>query len=205
MDSGVLSYEFGEVWWSLLPHLADECADATGNARQRGLKALKARLVTYYKENKVDSKLPLRRLSLRSIKCKRDPKLKAKAGQARRLVRFTAALAAEFQGTDGEIGMHRHKAMSTLQELFDLGSGRELTSRDMSNWRLTAAVHMFHHASCGFAVYPKFHYFMHLPEQVERGGVPRTGLQQQQNNSSDRNKTTERTTHPKQPNYQQAN
>ena len=38
---------------------------------------------------------------------------------------------------------------------------------------VAAAVHMYHYAHCGFGVYPKFHYFMHMPEQVERGGVPR--------------------------------
>ena len=54
-----------------------------------------------------------------------------------------------------------------------MASQRELTSRDLSQWRWTAAVHMYHYAHCGFAVYPKFHYAMHMPEQVERGGVPR--------------------------------
>ena len=50
----------------------------------------------------------------------------------------------------------------------------ELTAQDMVRWRWLSAIHMYHYAHCGFAVYPKFHYFMHMPEQVERGGAPRT-------------------------------
>ncbi len=64
-------------------------------------------------------------------------------------------------------------AMSTLQTICKLGSQNQLTEQDMAEWRVAAAVHMYHYAHCGFGVYPKFHYFMHMPEQVERGGVPR--------------------------------
>ena len=174
VDSGILSYEFGEVWWSLLPHLAAESPDLPGSWQQRGLQALKQRLHSYYRETAVDSRLPLRRLSLRTLKCKKAPKLRAKAGQARRLVQFTANLAEEFQGRDGELGLHRHLAMSNLQALCGLANKPELNAQDMAQRRWTSAVHMYHYAHCGFAVYPKFHHSMHMPEQVERGGVPKT-------------------------------
>ena len=79
----------------------------------------------------------------------------------------------EFKDHDGELGFHRNQAMSTLKTVFDFASQQELTRDDMNKWRLSAAIHMYHYAHCGFPVYPKFHYFMHMPEQVERGGVPR--------------------------------
>ena len=84
-------------------------------------------------------------------------------------------MAAEFQGTDGELGLHRHQAMSNLQEICDLAKKQQLTKQELVQWRWLAALHMFHYAQCGFHVYPKFHYFTHMPEQVERGGVPRRG------------------------------
>ncbi len=87
---------------------------------------------------------------------------------------FTTALAAEFEGVDGEIGHHRHEAMKSLQEICDLARKHKLRKLELVRWRWLAALHMFHYARCGFHVYPKFHYFMHMPEQVERGGVPRT-------------------------------
>ena len=41
-------------------------------------------------------------------------------------------------------------------------------------WRWLAAEHMFHHGACGWHVYPKHHYFMHLPEHVQRSGSPKS-------------------------------
>ena len=110
---------------------------------------------------------------MRTLKTNKRPKLKAKAGQARRLVDFAASLAREFQGADGEMGLHRHKAMTAFKVVFGLAGQTQLTRKDMVSWRWNAAVHMFHYASCGFAVYPKFHYALHMPEQVECGGAPR--------------------------------
>ena len=144
VDSGVLSYEIGEVLWSLLPHLAGEGGSQAGNARQLGMAVLKARLLQYYKHKKVNSKIPVRRLKLTSIKCKTHPKLRSKAGQARELVNFTTVLTAEFQGTDGELGLHRHQAMSNLQEICDLAKKQQLTKQELVQWRWLAALHMFH-------------------------------------------------------------
>jgi hypothetical protein len=173
VDSGVLSYVIGEMWWSMLPHLAGEDGERAGNARQRGMESLKTRLLNYYKNHKVSSKIPVRRLKLTTIKCKKHPKLKCKAGQARRLVNFTTNLAAEFEDCDGELGTHRHHAMCSLQEICRLANKRELSKNELLQWRQLAALHMCQYAHCGFRVYPKFHYFMHMPEQVEQGGTPR--------------------------------
>ena len=137
-----------EVWWPS----RNDCATSTKLPRSK-------------------SRTPLGRFSLNSLKCKRAKKLKAKAGQARCLVPFTAALAREFRACDGSLGEHSCAAMATLAELFALAKPA-LTSKDMSQWRLLAAVHMYHYARCGFSVYPKFRYFLHMPEQVERGGLP---------------------------------
>ena len=71
------------------------------------------------------------------------------------------------------MGLHRHKAMTAFKVVFGLAGQTQLTRKDMVSWRWNAAVHMFHYASCGFAVYPKFHYALHMPEQVECGGAPR--------------------------------
>ena len=127
-------------------------------------------------DTQANSKMPLRKFTVKSLGVNKGHKLKAKAGQARRLVQFTAQLAEEFQGHDGDF--HRHQAMATLKSLFELAGQAELTKEDMAQWRLNAAYHMYYYAHCGFPVYPKFHYFMHMPEQVERGGVPKTGCTQ---------------------------
>jgi hypothetical protein len=166
-----LSYEFGEVWWSVLSHLSEGHGH---NNRRDGVPALKRRLQAFYKENKVDSQLPLKRFKMSTIKGKGKPKLRVKAAQARRLVPFTLALAEEFQNKDGELGRHRLEAIRTLSGMCDLASRRELSQSDLVTWRWLAAKHMFHYTSCNFAVYPKHHYFLHLPEHAENGGVPTT-------------------------------
>ena len=80
---------------------------------------MKCRLAKFYKKERVLSRLPLKRFSLRSLKVKKTLKLKAKAGQARCLMRFTLDLAREFQDSDGELGHHRAKAMETLSEILN--------------------------------------------------------------------------------------
>ena len=103
--------------------------DTTGE----GLRLLKERLREYYRSNNVDSRIPLGRLTLRKIKAGRHPKLKAKAGQTRRLLTFTLALAAEFQVACGETGKHMYDALVCLHEICRLASARELSRTDMKN------------------------------------------------------------------------
>ena len=172
MDLGVLLYQLGEVWWALLPHLATESTHPETDLKKRGLQALRVRLKAFYKEAKEQSKLKVRKVTL--IKGKGPPRLKAKAGQARALVAFTTELAREFSGADGALGMHRFQCMETLSGICELGKRDILTRDDLVRWRRLAAEHMFHYASAGFDAKPKFHYSQHLPQQVERGGVPRS-------------------------------
>ena len=138
------------------------------------MRVLKKRLAAYYKKEKVTSRLPLKRFSLRSLKVKKTLKLKAKAGQARCLMAFTLDLAREFRACDGDLGEHRVQAMETLSEVFKFSRKHQLTKQELVRWRWLSALHMFHHASCNFPAQPKFHYFLHLPEQAERGGCVRT-------------------------------
>ena len=72
-------------------------------------------------------------VSLKSLTSKQAKKLKAKGGQARCLVDFTAGLAREFSAQDGSLGEHRCEAMATLAELVSLAKQLELSSRDMSS------------------------------------------------------------------------
>ena len=173
VDLGVLCYEFAAVWWSLFGQLSQEKA-GPGTVEHKGLKALKRRLAKFYQTQRVLSRLPLKRFSLRSLKVKRTLKLKAKAGQARCLMRFTLDLANEFQTSDGELGRHRAKAMETLSEIFSFSKKSKLTKEELTRWRWLNALHMFHYTKCGFTVQPKFHYFFHLPQQAERGGSVRS-------------------------------
>lgn len=173
-DLGALSYEIGEAWWSLLPGLARLATAGTKQDRGTGLQELKRRLKQYYADKRVDSRIPLKRLGLRKIKARKHPKLKAKAVQTKRLLPFTLALAAELRHTDGALGEHRYQSLGYASKICSLASQREITSDELMSWRAWQALHMFHYASCGFRVYPKFHYALHLPAQVERSGVPRT-------------------------------
>ena len=174
VDLGVLLVQLAETWWGILPHLAIESARRDGDIRQQGLRALKARLKTYYRQYKVSTKLNLRKFNLKWIKGKGTPKLRAKAGQARALVAFTTALAEEFQHADGELGPHRCSSMKSLAAICDLSKQHYLTQEELVRWRTCSVSHMFHYACCGFNVVPKFHYFQHLPLHILRGGVPRT-------------------------------
>lgn len=174
VDLGILCYEFAAVWWSLLSHLAKDAKQTSGSELKRGCDVLKARLAEHSKREKITSKLPLKRFGLTKLKVKKTLKLKAKAGQARRLIGFTLELAKEFQHCDGEVGQHRLRAMSTLAEICSMSKKDVLTKQDLMKWRCLAFSHMFHYVSCGFTAQPKFHYFLHLPQQVERGGPART-------------------------------
>ena len=157
VDLGMLCYEFAAVWWSLLGHLAQESKRANGSELQRGCDALKGRLAKYYTREKTRSKLPLKRFGLGKLK-----------------VKNTLDLAKEFQEFDGALGKHRLQAMSTIAEICSLSKKDVLSKQDLMRWRWLAACHMFHYTSCGFTAQPKFHYFLHLPHQMERGGAAKT-------------------------------
>ena len=174
VDIGMLCYEFAAVWWSLLGHLANESPQQGGSEVKRGCNVLKARLGKYYKRTKVTSKLPLRKFGPSKLKVKNTLKLKAKAGQARCLMGFTLELANEFKHCDGELGQHRLQAMKTLAEICSMSKKDVLTKQDLMTWRCLSFTHMYHYVSCGFTPQPKFHYFLHLPQQVERGGPVRS-------------------------------
>ena len=173
VDLGIVAYELGEVLWSILPQLGDAAASSDKARRSSGLRALKDRLKEFYEANGTESRIPVKRLTLRKIKSKKFPKLKAKAAQASRLVPFCLELAAEFRGHDGDLGENRYRSMELLRDLCRLGSRRSLTAQDLAEWRAKAAFHMFYYAACGFRVYPKHHYFLHFPMIIERSGVPR--------------------------------
>ncbi len=147
-------------------HVARESKREGGSDLQRGCEGFKARLAKHYKQEKTTSRLPLKRFGLTKLKVKKTLKLKAKAGQARCLMGFTLDLAREFQHCDGEVGQHRLQAMSTMAHICGLARTSVLTKQDLMKWRCLAFSHMFHYANCGFAVQPKFHYFLHLPQQV---------------------------------------
>lgn len=67
-DLGVLSYELGEVLWTILPQLGAGPGRSRGAARAAGLQVFKTRLKAFYKERRTDSRLPLKRFSLRKVK-----------------------------------------------------------------------------------------------------------------------------------------
>ena len=74
-DMGVLNYELGELWWSILPEL--------GANRLAGLDVLKVRIAAWYAATKPASRIPIGRLTLRKVKANLHPTLKAKAAQTR--------------------------------------------------------------------------------------------------------------------------
>ena len=108
------------------------------------------------------------------LKIKSGIKLRAKAAQASNLVQFTASLAEEFKSSGGRFGVDRHKSMQHLAAICALSRKDCLTHEDVMQWRKLQAEHMYHYACCGFADYPKFHYFQHLPQHILAGGVPST-------------------------------
>ena len=110
--------------------------------------------------SKVSSRIPLGRFSLRFLKCQRARKFKAKAGQARCIVDFTAGLAEEFSAQDGCLGEHRCAAMVTLAELFSLRSSLNLAPGTCPDRGFLVAVHIIMRA-VNFKICPQFHYFAH--------------------------------------------
>jgi hypothetical protein len=137
-------------------------------------KALKTRLKAFYKDNKVQSRLNLKKLSLKWIKGKGAPRLRAKAGQASCLVPFTVELAADFSWADGDLGHYRCQSMQKLARICALAKQEALTHEELTCWRRLSSEHMFYYACSGFPAYPKYHYLQHFPQHILRGGVPRT-------------------------------
>ncbi len=78
-STGLVAYEIGEALWSILPDLGAVGDVSAAARRSNGLKVFKERLRTYYHENRIDARVPIGKLTLRKIKAKRYPKLKAKA------------------------------------------------------------------------------------------------------------------------------
>ena len=73
MDLGILSYEIGEVVWSMLPSLARAATNGKKSDRETGFVEFKRRLREYYVKMRVDSKIPLKRFTLNKIKAKKYP------------------------------------------------------------------------------------------------------------------------------------
>jgi len=174
VDLGILLYQIGQVWWTILPHLAPESRNKRSTARQKGLQALKARLRLYYKARRTKSQLPLRRVTLNWLRTKHGIKLRAHASQANALVGFTADLAEEFKQHDGHLGNHRCCSMQSIASIARLSRQDVLTEGDVTAWRRLSVEHMFHYACCQWPVYPKFRLFQHMPHFILRCGVPRT-------------------------------
>ena len=132
----------GAIWWSLLPHLALESPAQEGSVRQSGLAALKVKLKAFYKANKPQSTINVKKLTLKWIKGKGAPKLRAKAGQASCLAPFTLELARDFAEADGALGQHRHQCMATLAGICSLAKQDVLTHADLTNWRRLSVEHL---------------------------------------------------------------
>ena len=168
-DLGILPHALGGLFWSLLHPL---CAkDGVANSTDRGFQILKRRIKQFYDRVKPDSKMPMARFTITKIKSgRRPPKLKAKAGQAKRLLPFALELAKEFRMDGGEFGELRYQCLKHLADIYDLARKKQLTEAEVDSWRWLAAMHMYYYVMCGFHVVPKHHYFLHMPEQILRAG-----------------------------------
>ena len=177
MDLGILTYVLGEAWWALLPKLAPRLwvgrRVSRGRSRNLGLHFLKDRLRKYYRDHKIDTKIPVERLTLRKIRVRQRCKLKVKAAQSRRLLPFTLSLARELCRGQG-VDKHRLDSLECLSEIFRISDQAELTEEGLMQWRRLAANFVYHHIAAGCRVYPKFHFFMHMPQQVRQSGVSRS-------------------------------
>lgn len=148
-DMGVVPAEIGEIWVSLLPGLASPGVGKLGKlagkmkVRNSGLKNLKTQLRVWYSVNNTKSQIPVGRLTLRKSKIKKHPKLKCKAAQARNLVSFTESLAEDFRGKDGAFGENRYQSIWYLARICELARKRELSKKDLDQWRLYSAYHMY--------------------------------------------------------------
>ena len=69
---------------------------------------------------------------------------------------------------DGETGCGRVCAISKSHMFKCMGTGVSSVSLMETSWPSR-----YFYARCGFHIYPKHHYFMHFPEQIEKSGVPR--------------------------------
>ena len=83
----------------------------------------------------------MKRLTLGKICSKRTPKLKAKAGQTRRLLPFSLALASEFRA-GSEFNEYRFQSIRHLSKIYELAAKDQLTHEDLQQWRWDAAAHM---------------------------------------------------------------
>jgi len=172
---GVLVYLLGEVWWSLLLDLAGPSTGTVASKRRRGLRLLKQRVKRFYKLHRVDSRVPLRNFHVGKIKSgKHAPKLKVKAAQARKLLPFTLQLAAEFRDVHNDLAENRYQCVKYLCDIYELANKPEITEDELIVWRMTNCAFLFYYVTCGFKVYPKFHYFFHVPDHVARSGVARS-------------------------------
>ena len=118
--------------------------------------------------------LALEKVDLGKDQIPKNPKLKAKAAQAKDLLDFVVGLAKEFKEDGSDIAANRCLAVEELAAMYALVRKHEVSADELMAWRVHAAMFAFHYASCGFKFYPKFHYLMHIPEQVEQGGVLRS-------------------------------
>ena len=89
------------------------------------------------------------------------------------LVPFTLTLAEEFRAGEGEFGEERYQSINYLSKICEMSQKTELSGEELMNWRLWSAYHMYFFTRCEFHVYPKHHWFMYFPAQIERTGVPR--------------------------------
>ena len=102
---------------------------------KRAFWSLKQRLKQYYRESKVESTLNVKKPTLKKIKSKGGPCLRAKAGQASCLIDFIVGLAKEFQGADGELGNYRSLCMDTLSQICALCKQDVLTEQEVITLR----------------------------------------------------------------------
>ena len=101
-------------------------------------------------------------------------KLRAKVGQANRLMNFTVNLAQECRGLDASFGGHRYQCVHALAAMCELAPADVLTHNKRMQWRSLPTERMFQLACCRYPVRPKFQYFQQLPENIQKAEVPRT-------------------------------
>ena len=124
------------------------------------------------RQNKSKTRLSAKKFGVKKITSKRYPRLRAKAAQARHLIPFALELAREYRHTAG--GEDRFQMMHHLSLMYDFAAKAELSHDDLMMWRWSSSLFMYYYVSCGYRVYPKFHYLLHIPEHVQRGGSVRS-------------------------------
>ena len=68
VDEGITTYILATIWWTILPHLTRVASRSQQHVRQCGLKRLKTRLSKWYSERRTDTRVPVRKLTLKKIK-----------------------------------------------------------------------------------------------------------------------------------------